>query len=114
MPNIGDIYTAIIYYRGSSGNSKLRPVLVINDLRNGFYTIAEITSVPPKNPPGYYDGFKEPIIKWQECGLDEASFVKCKSNNIHNIEGIRLHQHIGSIDSVDFSNIINKIIISNP
>ena len=114
MPKIGDIYTAIIYYRGSSGNSKPRPVLVINDLGSGFYTIAEITSVPPKNPPSYYDGFKESIIKWKECGLDEASFVKCKDNNIHKVEGIRLHQYIGSIDPNDFNNIINKILICNP
>lgn len=113
MPGIGDIYIAIIYYKGLSGNSKPRPVLVLNDLGEGYYTIAEITSVPPKNPPSYFDDFKVPIAKWQECGLDEASFVKCNNNNIHNVEGIRLHQYIGSISPVDFNHIIDKILTCN-
>lgn len=109
MPNIGDIYTAIIYFRGRSGNSKPRPVLVLNDLGNGFYTIAEITSKKPKNPPSYYDQFKEFINGWHKCRLDEPSYVKCK--NIHNIEGIRLHDYIGSMDYKEFI-LITKIILN--
>lgn len=107
MPDSRDIYTVRIYYKGQSGTFKSRPILVINELGNGWYTIAEITSVPPKDPPSYYDQLKEPIIKWDECGLDKPSFIKCK--NIHNIEGSRLYQQIGIMDTDDFINIINKI-----
>ncbi|MDD2402175.1 MAG: type II toxin-antitoxin system PemK/MazF family toxin [Clostridia bacterium] len=109
MPDIGDIYTAIIYFKGHSRNFKVRPVLVLNDLNNGWYTIAEITSISPKNPPGYYDLYKEPILNWQECGLNEPSFVKCK--NIHNVEEIRLHNKIGTMNYNDFINIVDKILI---
>ena len=110
MPNIGDIFTALIYYKGQSGPAKARPVLVVNDLGNDWYTIVEITSVPPKSPPGYYDGFKEPIKNWWECGLDQQSYVKCSPNNVHNVEGIRLHQHIGTMNTDDFDYITDKII----
>ena len=94
MPDSGDVYTATIYFKGLSGNCKIRPVLVLNDLKNGWYTIAEITSVAPKNPPGYYDLFKEAIIKWQECGLDEPSYVKCNNNNIHPKFGDIFYQYL--------------------
>ncbi|MDD3833616.1 MAG: type II toxin-antitoxin system PemK/MazF family toxin [Oscillospiraceae bacterium] len=100
----------LIYYKGRSGNCKVRPVLVLNTLNNGWCTIVEITSVAPKNPPGYYDLFKEPILKWKECGLDEPSYVKCNSNNIHNVEEIRLRNKIGKVDYNDFINIVDKIV----
>lgn len=65
MPERQDIYTTIIYYRGQSGASKKRPVVILNILANNFVTIAEITSVPPKKNPGFYDKFKEEIVNWE-------------------------------------------------
>lgn len=113
MPNIRDIYTARVYYRGHSGNNKPRPVLIINTLQNDMFTIAEITSVSPKDPPSYFDRFKEPILKWQQCGLDQESWVKCFKGNIHNVDGSRLHQHIGSMDVEDFNNAVMNIFTKN-
>lgn len=72
----------------------------------------EITSVGPKNPPSFYDNFKIPINNWRGCGLDEPSFVKCR--NIHNVEGIRLHDHIGTMDPDEFGYITDKIDEFNP
>ena len=61
-PEISEIWTARIYYKGKSGQSKARPVLVINvNETSGQYTIQEITSVEPQEPPTYYDGFKQII-----------------------------------------------------
>jgi len=102
-----DIYLVRIYFKGQSGTFKTRPVLILNNLSDGWVTIAEITSVPPKQPPSHYDKFKEPILKWAECGLTNPSFIKCK--NIHNIEISRLFQKIGIMDDDEFINIIEKI-----
>jgi len=107
MPESRDIYIVRIYYKGQSGTFKSRPILILNNLGNGWVTIAEITSVPPKQPPSYYDKYKEPIIKWAKYGLTELSFIKCK--NIHNIEESRLYRKIGTIDEDEFINIIDKI-----
>lgn len=112
MPNIGDIYTAIVYYSGQSGNNKPRPVIITNVLNSDFYTIAEITSVPP-NPSGYFGKFKEPITKWQESGLDDPSWVKCYKGNVHNIHISRLHQYIGDMNKEDFQNAIKNIYYNN-
>ena len=112
MAESGDIYKVTIYYEGTFGPYKPRPVLILNSNDEGNYTIAEITSIPPKNPPGYYDSFKEEIVDWEEYGLDKPSYVKCK--NIYNVEGLRLHQKIGTMkDTVEFERIIDKIDESN-
>lgn len=107
MAYIGEIYTAKIFYQDDEENYKVRPILVLNNTDNNFITIAEITSIPPKNPPSYYDKFKELIIKWKQAGLNEPSYIKCK--NVYNIENILLYDFIGVMELSDFINIINKI-----
>jgi len=107
MPESRDIYLVRIYYKGQSGTFKSRPVLILNTFSNGWVTIAEITSVPPRQPPSYYDKYKEPIVKWTRYGLTEPSFLKCK--NIHNIKESRLSCKIGTFDEDEFINIIDKI-----
>lgn len=107
MADIQEVYWIKIFYSGLMGNYKVSPVLVLNNLGNGRYTIAEITSVPPKDPPGHYDNYKEPIINWVSCGLDKPSYVKCK--NIHNVEDVRFIKLIGIMDADDFLNIVIKI-----
>lgn len=111
MPDSKDIYLVRIYYTGQSGAFKSRPVLILNNLGNGWVTIVEITTVPPKQPPSHYDKFKEPIIRWAQYGLAYPSFIKCK--NIHNIEISRLFQKIGIMADDEFINIIEKIDLSN-
>jgi len=113
MPEQRDTYKVIIYYRGQSGAHKIRPVVILNDLGNNLFTIAEITSVSPKNPPKPYDRFKEQIINWEQCGLNEPSWVKCFEENVHNIDIRRLHEKIGVMDSQDFENAIMNIYYNN-
>ena len=58
MPEPGDIYKVKIFFKGTSGPYKSRPVLILNSVSENKYTIAEITSIPPKNSSGYYDNIK--------------------------------------------------------
>lgn len=81
MASIGEIHTAKIYYKGTSGPYKVRPVIIVNE-DSGSYTAAEITSVRPKNPPGFFDECKQEIKEWQQAGLDDPSWVKCHLNNL--------------------------------
>ena len=82
MPDPRDIYLVKIYYKGQTGTFKTRPVLLINNLANDWVTIAEITSVPPKLPPSYYDKFKEPIINWIDCGLTSPHILNARISTI--------------------------------
>lgn len=108
MYDIGDICIAKIYYRGTSGPFKYRPVLILNTDDNGWCTIAEVTSVAPKKPPGYFDTYKEEIKDWQKYGLDDPSWIKCK--NIHNVENPRFYRKIGTMKNTEeFERIVDRI-----
>lgn len=109
MPEIGDIYKVQIFFEGASGPYKSRPVLILDyDDNNKNYTIVEITSKAPKDPPGYYDFAKEEIKNWKDYGLDKPSYVKCK--NISNVNGLRLYEKIGTMKNTDeFNHIVDRI-----
>lgn len=79
MPNISDIYSVRIFYKGQTGQSKIRPVLILNNIGD-IVTIAEITTAEPKNPPTYYDSFKEEIKCWRECGLEKNHILNVKTS----------------------------------
>lgn len=111
MPDIKDIYYVEIFFEGISGRSKVRPVLIINKLNNGKYTIVEITSVSPRKPPKGYDIYKEEITNWYSYGLKKLSFVKC--TNVINVRPIRFLNKIGIMYDEEFENIVNKIIEYN-
>lgn len=108
MVEPGDIYKVKIFFRGTSGPFKSRPVLILNSIGENHYIIAEITSRPPKNPPGYYDLVKEEIIDWKSYGLDKKSYVKCK--NVYAVEDVRLYEKIGTMkDTDEFEHIVDRI-----
>lgn len=114
MTHIGNIHLAKIHYRGRSGASKIRPVLIIKDQGNrGLYTIVEVTSVPPKHLPGFFDTFKEKIGQKKCTGLGVPSYVKCHQNNIHRVKYNRLHRRIGSLEPNNLSRILERIAEGN-
>ena len=108
MPESGDLYKVKIFLKGTSGPYKSRPVLILNPIGENHYTIAEITSKSPKDPPGYYDSVKEEIKNWNDYGLDRKSYVKCK--NVYDVEDLRLYQKIGTMkDTEEFERIVDRI-----
>jgi mRNA interferase MazF len=111
VPFTKEVFITKVYFKGQTGIYKTRPVLILNydDVRD-VCTLVEITSVAPKDPPKYYDTFKEEIMYWELCGLDEKSYVKCK--NVHNVHGLELNQKIGIMHDDDFYRIVEKIINS--
>lgn len=109
-PEISEIWTARIYFKGRSGRNKARPILIVNYHEdNGLYTIQEITTEEPKEPITYFEACKEFVKKWSEAGLDDESYVKCSPTNTHRIERTRLKKYVGVMDEDDFENIIEKI-----
>lgn len=111
MNEIGDVYKVLIYFDDGTNRYKSRPALIINKQTFqgvNIFTIAEITSVSPKSPPTYYDGFKVPIREWGKIGLDKKSYVK--THNIHKIEEDKLYEYIGKMNNKDFELIFDTII----
>jgi mRNA interferase MazF len=110
-PNIGDIYKVLIYFEDDETQYKSRPAVIINIQEDKYFTIAEITSIPPNVPPKYYDSFKVPIYKYSEAGLNRMSYVK--ANKLHKIVEDKLYEFLGKMDLEDLQNAINKIIEIN-
>jgi mRNA-degrading endonuclease toxin of MazEF toxin-antitoxin module len=110
LTHIGNIHLARIYYRGRSGASKIRPVVVIREQGNrGLYTIIEVTSVAPKQHPGFFDRYKEKVGHRGSTGLVEESYVKCHHDNIHRVKEYRLHKRLGRIEQEDVHRILLRI-----
>lgn len=110
MVSFGETYTAEVYFKGTSGKSKRRPVLIVDDTEDGVITFTEITSSKPKDPPGYYDGFKVEITDWQSAGLEEPSWAKCHKGNVHRAPKDRIIKRIGSVNNEVMTNVLTKIV----
>ncbi len=112
MANIGDIYSVKIFYDDNPSQHKTRPVLVVNvEEELGLYTIAEITRTGPKNPPTYFDQFKEPIFDWRRAGLNSSSFVK--THKIHRVPEDKLLKFCGELEGNELVRILNRIVEVN-
>ncbi|WP_077212374.1 type II toxin-antitoxin system PemK/MazF family toxin [Bacillus dakarensis] len=108
MAKVGDVYKVRIYFKGKSGTNKPRPVLII-DQDEEYFTIVELTSVEPKEPPGYFDNCKQKIVDWVRAGLDEESYAKCHKGNIHRVEESRLFEYLGTLTANDLINVLEKV-----
>lgn len=109
MAKFGDIYIAKVYFKGQAGQSKRRPVLIVDDSEDNLFTIAEITSVEPNDPPKTYDLFKIDIPDWKVAGLDRQSWVKCHKSNIHRVPRNRLINFVGEVGERTMLDILDRI-----
>ncbi len=110
MANFGELHTAYVYFKGTEGDFKTRPVLIIDDSEEALITFAEISSVEPNIPPKYFDSFKIEIIEWSQAGLNEHSWVKCHKGNIHRVPKDRVGKYIGIVDDESLLRIIDRIV----
>lgn len=110
MVNFGETHTAEVYFKGTSGTHKRRPVLIVDDSEEGLITFAEITSTEPDDPPKYFDRFKVEIKDWKVAGLDRRSWVKCHRENVHRVSKDRMIKKIGKVESQVMSDVLDKIV----
>ena len=108
----GELYLAKVYYKGTTGPYKERPVLIVDDseYETGLITFAELTGTEPNNPPKYFDKFKVEIHDWKTTGLDEQSWVKCYIGNIHRVHKSRMLKKIGAVNLGVMTEVLEKII----
>ena len=74
--SIGDIYWIEVGYEDSPEESKVRPAIIISEEDGTLLILVATTSVPPHDPPKYYDQFKIPILNWRKAGLLKPSWVQ--------------------------------------
>lgn len=102
---IGNVYKGTFEYQDAPGSRDYRRLLLVDIVGEAADTgiVTQITSQPPKSPPGYYDQFREPIEKWQQAGLTKPSYARVNKNIAIPLSA--LAKPIGKLDDEDFARI---------
>jgi mRNA interferase MazF len=110
---LGDIYWIEVGYEGSPEESKIRPAVIVGEEFRALLILVATTSVPPNDPPKYFDQFKIPILNWRKAGLLKPSWV-LSLNLIRLTKGqlsklVKEDDFIGRMSNLDFNYLINEI-----
>lgn len=73
---LGTIFWLNIGYQDIPDESKIRPAIIVGLGYNDLLILVATTSVPPYDPPKYFDQFKIPILNWRRSGLLKPSWVQ--------------------------------------
>ena len=92
-----DIHNAIVYF-DEKNEYKARPVLIFENDKK--YAICSIFAITTKNKQYKYN-YK--IIKWQEAGLLQPSYIKL--SDLKYIEKDLIKDKIGTLDNIDITGI---------
>ncbi|WP_088188311.1 hypothetical protein [Desulfosporosinus sp. FKA] len=71
---LGDIFYFDIGFDDMPGESKKRPAIIMIQEGDKFFILVSTTTVPPHDPPKYFDQFKIPILNWRKSGLLRPSW----------------------------------------
>ena len=71
---MGEIFWSDVKYEDVPGESKIRPVIIVDELDDDLLILVSTTSQSPEDPPKYYDQYKIPIPNWRKSGLPKPSW----------------------------------------
>jgi mRNA interferase MazF len=79
---LGNVYKDYFDYQDIPGKRDFRRMVLVDITgeNSDIGILTQITGQPPKNPPGYFDQFREPIHKWPEAGLTQMSYARVNKN----------------------------------
>lgn len=79
---LGSVYKGYFQYQDKPETKDFRRMVLIDITgeNSDVGIMTQITGQPPKDPPKYYDQFREPIYKWQEAGLTKMSYARVNKN----------------------------------
>ena len=73
---LGEVFWLDVGYQDNPGASKVRPAIIVAEKVDYLFVLVATTSVPPHDPPKYFDQFKIPILNWRRSGLLKPSCVQ--------------------------------------
>lgn len=94
------------------GESKRRPVIIIDDSDPDNYRVVSTTSQPRHNPLKWYDEFRIPILNWQKDGFERPSWCRAKPIVTYSLADLLSQikdpsrDYIGKMTHFDFNYII--------
>ena len=110
---LGEIFWLEVGYQDNPSESKIRPAIIVAEKDNYLLTLVATTSVPPNDPPKYFDQFKIPILNWHRSGLLKPSWVQ-GLRLIHLTREqlralVREEDFIGRMNEQDFNHLVGEI-----
>ncbi|MGG4344357.1 hypothetical protein [Paenibacillus lautus] len=105
---IGNIYKGYFQYQDRHETRDFRRLLLtdITGENSEIGIVTQITGQGPKEPPGYYDKYREPIEKWKQAGLTKKSYARVNKNMPLPLNV--LNNPIGRLDDEEFIRIVGE------
>lgn len=104
--SVGDIYLVRVRYQEDAKMWKSRPIVILS-VSEDVAVVASFTSVGPKTPPEYYDGYKFPVAHWSDANLNKPSWIKTHPGNLLKLNTADLTIPVGSLHSDDLVGLLN-------
>ena len=110
---MGAIFWFDVGYEDIPGESKRRPVIIVDEPEDNLLILVSTTSQSPDDPPSYYDQFKIPIPNWRKSGLSKPSWglgfrlIEITRRDFEKI--IEDKDYIGVMYPYDFNYLIRQI-----
>ncbi|MCO1604736.1 type II toxin-antitoxin system PemK/MazF family toxin [Desulfosporosinus nitroreducens] len=110
---LGEIFWFEVGYEDIPNESKIRPAVIVDEDDNELLILVATTSVPPHDPPKYFDQFKIPVLNWRKVGLSKPSWVQ--SLKLIHLTRTQLRDlvkeddFIGRMSELDFNYLVGEI-----
>lgn len=110
---LGEIYWIEVGYEDFPEESKVRPAIIVGEEDRALLILVATTSVPPNDPPKYFDQFKIPVLNWRKAGLLKPSWVQSLNlirltrDQLSNL--VKEDDFIGRMSELDFNYLIGEI-----
>ena len=110
---LGEIYWLKIGYQDNPSELKTSPVIIVNIDDDELLILVAATSIPPHDPPKYFDRYKIPILNWRRAGLPKPTWAQglrlLTLTKAEMQSAVKKEDYIGCMDEVDFNNLINQL-----
>lgn len=104
----GDIYLVRVRYQEDTTKWKSRPIVILSVSEDAIVALAaSFTSVGPKTPPEYYDGYKFPVAHWSHANLNKPSWIKTHPGNLLDLNTADLAEPVGSLHPHDLVGLLD-------
>ena len=111
--SLGDVFYFDVGFDDIPEESKRRPAIIMIQEGEDLFILVSTTSIPPNDPPKYFDQFKIPIFNWRRSGFSKPSWgLGFKLIHVTRPElmgSVKKEDILGKMHVTDFDILLNEI-----
>ena len=111
--SLGDVFYFDVGFDDIPEESKKRRAIIMIQEGENLFILVSTTSVPPNDPPKYFDQFKITIFNWRRSGFSKPSWGLCfKLIHVtrHELMGsVKKGDILGKMHVMDFDMLLSEI-----